>query len=293
MKHFMALSLAITYLCAVVPNGVSEEPGSEVRSKVVMASEVEWKPLNPLRGNKGPQAGTLWGDQTGTGASGFLVKFVDGFSSPPHIHNITYRGVVISGGLFNGDPKGEPMWMRVGSYWTQPVGQPHITAARGPSVAYVEIQEGPYLVLPTEKATDNGERPINLDASNIVWLDASSTSWIDQPAQASSAVGPEIAFLWGKPQKDQISGTLVKLPAGFTGMIQTPDSTFRAVVIQGQPQVKASGLADAKTMAPGSYFSSQEKAEHQIACEAEDGCMIYVRTKGKFNILQSTQPGSD
>ena len=61
---------------------------------------------------------------------------------------------------------------RTGSFWTQPKGEVHITAAKGTTnVAYIEIEEGPYLVLPTEEAFDSGERPINVDASNIVWID--------------------------------------------------------------------------------------------------------------------------
>lgn len=116
--------------------------------EVRLASEIQWQKLNPARGDASPQAGTIWGDQTKDGESGFLVKFVDGFSSPPHIHNITYRGIVIGGGLHNDDPDAKHMWMEVGSYWTQPAGEVHITAARGSSIGYVEIQSGPYLVKP-------------------------------------------------------------------------------------------------------------------------------------------------
>ncbi|MEM7344045.1 MAG: DUF4437 domain-containing protein, partial [Chloroflexota bacterium] len=45
-------------------------------------------------------------------------------------------------------------------------------------VAYIEIQHGPYLVMPPEEAMDNGERAINVHAGNLVWLDASATRWI-------------------------------------------------------------------------------------------------------------------
>jgi len=57
-------------------------------------SEVKWEPLNLARGDNTPQAGTLWGDRKGTAPTGFIAKFVDGFSSPPHIHNTTFRAVV-------------------------------------------------------------------------------------------------------------------------------------------------------------------------------------------------------
>ena len=72
-------------------------------NEVVTADNVEWGWLNPLRGDKSPAAGKLWGDRTKNEPAGFLVKFNKGFSSPPHIHNITYRGVVIKGLLHNDD----------------------------------------------------------------------------------------------------------------------------------------------------------------------------------------------
>ena len=240
-----------------------------------MTSEVKWGPLNPARGDKSPKAGTLWGERKGSVPTGFLVKFVDGFSSPPHIHNVSYRGVVISGLIHNDDPDAADMWMPTGSFWTQPKGEAHITAAKGSTnVAYVEIEEGPYLVLPAEEAFDSGQRPVNVDASNIVW--------IDQPGIPASADGPKVAFLWGNPQDGQLSGTLVKLPAGFTGMINSQGSTFRAVVIQGQPQYLE---ADVKTLEPGSYFGSKGESVYQVSSKAGAESIIYVRTKGKYNVI--------
>jgi hypothetical protein len=114
------------------------------------------------------------------------------------------------------------------------VGDAHITAAKGSNnLAYIEIEKGPYLVLPSEKAFDDGERPVNLGESNIVWLDASNTTWIDNTGMPTYADGPKIVFLWGNPQNDELSRTLVKLPTRFTGIIRSYGSTFHAVVIQG------------------------------------------------------------
>jgi len=286
------LLLTFAHVFAVAPDTFAQEGAVEPTTEVILASEVKWKPLNPARGNKGPQAGTLWGDQTGEGASGFLVKFVDGFSSPPHIHNITYRGVVIGGGLYNGDPKVEPMWMRTGSYWTQPAGAAHITAARGSSVAYVEIDKGPYLVLPTEEAFDDGERPVNVDASNIVWLDATNTTWIKLPAartdyaKAETAEGPSIAFLWGEPQGEKACGTLIKLPAAFTGKMRSNGSTFRAVVIDGRVSHGLQDEGGITHLEPGSYFGSRGTFAHHVSRDGETGCLIYVRSEGRFDVVQ-------
>ena len=126
-------------------------------NEVVLYSEIKSSALNPARGAIGPRAANLWGNRTKAGPTGFLVQFVDGFSSPPHIHNVTYRGMVISGLVHNDDPQAEKMWLPTGSFWTQPAGEVHITAASGSkNLAYIEIDGGPYLVLPSEDASDQG-----------------------------------------------------------------------------------------------------------------------------------------
>ncbi len=283
------LSLALVSVLSAAlaaSDGTAQEPAAEPSSKVVLMSEVKWERLNPARGDKSPKAGTLWGGRKSSVPTGFLVKFVDGFSSPPHVHNVSYRGVVISGLIHNDDPDAADMWMPAGSFWTQPKGEAHITAARGSSnVAYVEIEEGPYLVLPAEKAFDSGERPVNLAPSNIVWLGASNITWVDQTEISASANGPKVSFLWGNPQDGQLNGTFVKLPAGFTGKINSHGSTFHAVVVKGQPKYQLPGETDVKTLEPGSYFSSKGESVHQVSSEAGAESIIYVRTDGRYDVI--------
>jgi hypothetical protein len=119
LKRSLVRILAVVCInLLVASNSVAHEQAVKPTSKVVLISDIEWEPLNPARGDKGPKAGALWGDFTGSRPSGFLVKFVDGFSSPLHIQNITYRGVVISGLIHNDDPDAADMWMPTGSFWT-------------------------------------------------------------------------------------------------------------------------------------------------------------------------------
>ncbi|MES9970543.1 MAG: DUF4437 domain-containing protein [Candidatus Thiodiazotropha sp.] len=274
-----ALVGVLTSVCSSLP--ATADPVKEV----VLASEVKWQQLNPARGDKSPMAATLWGDRMGRVPTGFLVKFVDGFSSPPHIHNVSYRGVVISGQIHNDDPDAAKMWMPKGSFWTQPKGETHITAAKGPAnMAYIEIEQGPYLVLSKEKAMDSGERPVNLDASNIVWLEAPHIPGVDQPGRSASAEKPKQAFLWGDPQGDQLHGTFLKLPAGFTGSIRSQGSTFIAVVISGETQYQVDQTA-IKRLQPGSYFSSEGDATHRVASTAGEESVIYVRTDGSYQVI--------
>ena len=283
MRTLLSIAMAsiVTAVCTgsqAASDSTAPKLAAGSNSRLVLTSEVEWEPLNPARGAKSPKAGTLWGDRKGSVPTGFLVKFVDGFSSPPHIHNVSYRGVVISGLIHNDDPDAAEMWMPTGSFWTQPKGGEHVTAAKGSTnVAYIEIEQGPYLVLPAEKAFDSGERPVNVDASSIVW--------VDQPGMPVSANGPKIAFLWGNPQAGQLNGTLVKLPVRFRGKIHGQGSTFRAVVIKGQTQYQVPGETDVHTLEPGSYFSSKGDTVHQVSSGAGEESIIYIRTDGKYDVI--------
>ncbi len=253
--------------------GIGLPSYAEDKQEIVLNSDIQWSPLNPARGDKSPQAGQLWGDRTQAQPSGFLVKFADGFSSPPHIHNVTYRGVVISGLVHNDDPKAENMWLPTGSFWTQPAGEAHITAAQGDNnIAYIEIEDGPYLVQPTAQAFDNGERPVNVDKSNLVWLNASDVTWVEQEGNV------QIAFLWGDTSNQTLSGSFIKVPAGFNGGIKNNGSDFRAIVVNGNLKYQDS-LLDA-----GSYFGSTEPKKHNISSEQET--VIYVRTDGQYQIVE-------
>ena len=235
------------------------------------ASQVEWEKLNPLRGDQSPQAGTLWGDRKNNQVpTGFLAKFVDGFSSPPHIHNATYRAVVINGLIHNDDPSAAKMWMPTGSFWTQPKGEIHITSAKGNDcIALVEIDKGPYLVLPKKENFVSGESPINIVPGNIFWLDA----------KVSKENKVEIAYLWGKIEKE--NGTFIKLPAGFSGQINSTSPVFRAVVITGAANHKKS----TEQLLPGSYFGSTGSFTHNISTSEET--IIYIRTKGEYTLKSS------
>lgn len=248
-------------------------------NKVVLSSEIVWEKLNPARGDKSPQAGTIWGDRKGNVATGFLAKFVDGFSSPPHIHNVTYRAVVIKGKIHNDDPKAENMWMKPGSFWTQPQGEAHVTSASGEeNIAYVEIDKGPYLVKPTEEAFDNGERPVNIDASNVVWLNSDKTTWIDQNSKA------EISFLWESKEKKGLRGLFVKLPKGFNGNLESTGNIFHSVIIKGELNYKMPQTEEIKKLDAGSYFSSKGNAIHKLSNGSESENIFYIRTNGNIKI---------
>ncbi len=276
--------------------------------EVVLASNADWGALNPARGAAGPRAADLWGDRTLAGATGFLVKFAEGFSSPPHIHNVTYRGLVIEGLIHNDDPGAANSWMAPGSYWTQPAGEVHITSARsgvpirermggggdGERIAYIEIQSGPYLVRPAAEAIDTGERAINVHAANLVWLDASTTSRIRLARGVSPVDGPRVSYLWGDPQDDRPGGALVEVPPRMRVSVASGDPMMRLVVITGRPLLHRGG--ESPELEPGSYVGPRLTGEGRrdageggssvvlSIVEGGQAAWVYVRCAGPFMV---------
>ena len=245
-------------------------------NKVKLSSEIIWEKLNPARGDQSPQAGTIWGNRKDTVATGFLAKFVDGFSSPPHIHNATYRAVVIKGLVHNDDPVAENMWMKPGSFWTQPEGEAHITSAKGSeNIALVEINKGPYLVTPISEAFDNGERPINIDVTNIVWLNNEKSNWISRNNNA------EISFLLDDSPSKSL---FVKLPKGFKGKMTSTGNMMHSVVIQGNLNYEMPQNKQVKNLDEGSYFGATDKAIHTLENNSSVDVILYIRTNGTIHI---------
>ena len=249
-------------------------PGAHAQDNVIAAKDVEWGYLNPARGDKSPGAADLWGDRTKDTATGMLVRFNKGFESPPHIHNITYRGIVIEGEMHNDDPNAAKMWMPTGSFWTQPAGEDHTTAANDKTnLIYLEIDEGPYIVKPSKEHFDNGERPINVHADNMVWLHETDTANI-------SATGVSSAYLWGDTHS--LYGSFVKLPQGFEGEIVAKSDEFKAVVISGSLKYD-----NVKTLDPGSYFTLSKGALSRIENEGNKPSIVYVRATSPYQVKDS------
>jgi uncharacterized protein YaiE (UPF0345 family) len=165
--------------------------------------------------------------------------------------------------------------MKSGSFWTQPKGESHITSANGEeNIALVEIDKGPYLVKPIEEAFDSRERPINIDASNVVWLNSNKTNWIDSNSKS------EISFLW---EAYDSKGLFVKLPKTFNGTIKTDGTVLHSVVIQGELNYTLPQNQETKVLDAGSSFSSTNKAIHTVSI-ANNDVILYIRTNGSIKI---------
>ena len=264
MNKSLLLLVGLTSACAGRKPLGQAAPAAPTPA-ITLASEVMWEQLNPARGDQSPKAATLWGDRNGTDPTGFLVQFVDGFSSPPHIHNVSYRGVVIEGEVYNGALDGDRLWMAPGSYWTQPKGGAHITAARGPTIAYIEIDEGPYLVRPVADAFEVDEPTQNIESNNINW--------------GESAQGVRVAPLWGAEEHGP-RGVLVKQAEDGTFTIES-EAALDIVVIVGA--VTHPGTTSVASMVPGSLIRSSRGPVH-LSCAGSENCVVYVRAAGEVDI---------
>lgn len=284
--------LALLGACAHTADTAGEASAAD-GLRVVSAADLQWGHLNPARGDASPRAANLWGDRSKDEATGFLVRFAPGFSSPAHIHNVSYRAVVIEGSVHNDDPNAAHQWMGPGSFWTQPAGESHITAAASDyNLALVEIDSGPYLVHPEQQAFDNGEQPLNLAADNIVWLPAPGQETPGQEKGNQDNSGVEIAYLWGRfessapHEKRSWNGSFLKLPAGFHGRIQSAAPSLHAVVISGQiTQGK-----DERLLTPGSYFgldkpAAPTKLQYTVANTHSEAAVLYLRTTGPYQLI--------
>jgi len=78
---------------------------------------------------------SMFSDRKGKVSTSLLAKFVHGFSSSPHINNVTYRAMVVKGLVHKDDPNAENMWMPLGSFWTQPAGESHLLSSKEESIA--------------------------------------------------------------------------------------------------------------------------------------------------------------
>ncbi|MEO1599621.1 MAG: DUF4437 domain-containing protein [Pseudomonadota bacterium] len=278
----MRILLSTVFLASAIAGGaVHAEPTVEV----VTRDDFELIPLNPLRGDASPKAGVLWGDLRQDVPTGALIQFADGFSSPPHIHNITYRAVVIEGAVHNDDPDAAMFWMEPGSYWTQPAGETHITAVGpGGGMAFLEIESGPYLVQPAEEEFDNGERPVNIEARNVVWLTAEDTTWVIDDGENAD---PEIAFLWGQPSDGQRNGTFLRLPVGHQSRLETSGAALKMVLVAGALEHASGELARVRSLTPGSYIGSTGDVAHDIACISTEPCLLYVSATGTYQVTSA------
>ncbi len=124
------------------------------------------------------------------------------------------------------------------------------------------------------KHFDNGERPINVDASNMVWLNSKTANWIAPESNA------ELGFLW---EDSDSKGLFVKLPKTFNGTIEADGTVLHSVVIQGLLKYTLPQDQETKTLDVGSYFGATSEAIHTMS-SVDHEVILYIRTNGSIKI---------
>ncbi|OED37883.1 hypothetical protein AB834_01215 [PVC group bacterium (ex Bugula neritina AB1)] len=279
MKNFIVLFCSL--LTIFSSSNLQSKPLEKENIHIIKSSDLEWEPLVPALGTEGPLYAPLWGNIHKKGASGFLAKMPDGYVSSPHVHNITYRGVTISGLVHNDDPGAEKAWLSPGSIWMQPAGEVHVTAAKGKcNIAYLEMNEGPYLFDPPSDAFTPPFSALNIDSSHLIWLNQKHSTWL--PSRKSKRVkNLAIAFLWGKVSRKHWNSTLLRLPPDFYGKITNRKGDLKIVVIKGEVTL---GKTKNEDLPSGSYFHLEPSQSSFISNETDENVLLYIKSKGKYKV---------
>lgn len=131
-----------------------------------------------------------------------------------------------------------------------------------------------------EEAFDNDEHPLNLAADKIVWLGPDDIEWIDR----EEASGASVSYLWGDPGAGELSGAFVRLAPRSEADLSSNTAQLRSVLIKGNVSHEIKSAIQPRNIAAGGYFTSDAQISHSLTCEAEDECLIYVRTEGHFTL---------
>jgi quercetin dioxygenase-like cupin family protein len=100
------------------------------------------------------------------------------------------------------------------------------------------------------------------------------------PVDPTQPDGPQMSVLWGDPANGP-SAMLLKFKKG-TNSLHIHTSDYHLVVIQGTMKHWGEGEqeADAKPLAPGSYWLQPGNMAHAGSC-LTDECIMFVKWEGK------------
>jgi quercetin dioxygenase-like cupin family protein len=88
--------------------------------RVLAAADVQFNPVDPAAGDKGPQISVLFGNPQEKAPVGFLLKLPAGFSPGPHTHSSDDWAVVVQGTVHNFTPGDKGVGVTPGGTWFQP-----------------------------------------------------------------------------------------------------------------------------------------------------------------------------
>ncbi len=128
---------------------------------------------------------------------------------------------------------------------------------------------------PISEALDNKEKSINIGISNVVWLSSKESNWID-----SNSKGVKSFLLQDKVFKS----LFIKLPIGYSGLIETNGTVLHSVIIHGELNYTMSQNKEIKVLDAGSYFGSTTKTIHTVSNNSGKEIILYIRSNGEIKV---------
>ncbi len=253
-----------------------KEPPAEPRKvlKSMRPDQLEWKPLVPEMGDKGPMVASLWGDMM-SGPNGFFIKLPAGDKGMLHTHTNDYHGVGITVASA-GQDGGKTHAVAQGTYWFQPGGTGHLNACPGkaPCIGLAHFNAGKFDFAPAKPA--KGAKP---DA-RAVEKTVKAAKWIN--FDEKNPKGGGWSGLWGDMQAGE-NGMFIKLPAGNPAFWHIHKSDYHGVVLAGTLDHHESGT-DPNELPVGSYYWQPGGNKHVDLCKAGGpDCVVYVYFENAFD----------
>jgi anti-sigma factor ChrR (cupin superfamily) len=109
----------------------------------------------------------------------------------------------------------------------------------------------------------------------LKWVDVPNTPVKMATVKGDSAKGAHASFL--------------KLPAGFSAPLHSHTADHHVAVVSGTMVLTPEG-GTAKKLGPGSWFEFTGKKKHVTACDAGADCVIYVVSKGAWDLVPAEAP---
>jgi quercetin dioxygenase-like cupin family protein len=243
-------------------------------------AELQWAPVVPEAGDKGPMAAPLWGDMK-TEANGMFVKLPAADKGMLHTHSGGFHALGVTGMTYQQDG-GKVHPLAQGSYWFGPANAPHMNACPGktPCILFAHFNDSKFDIAPAKAV-----KGAKVDAK-AVEKTLKAAKWT--PFDDKNPKGTSWSPLWGDSQSEP-SGLYIKVPAGNAPFWHIHKADYHAVVLAGTLNNIESG-SEAKDLPVGSYYMQPGGNKHTTNCKAGGpDCIVYVYMTGPMD----TKPADD
>jgi anti-sigma factor ChrR (cupin superfamily) len=104
----------------------------------------------------------------------------------------------------------------------------------------------------------------------------------------ASGMGVKVADVWGNHATGPFAAFL-KFPAGMSAPLHTHTADMRFAVVSGTIVHGPDGKPEVR-LGPGSFLGQPGNYKHTTACDKASECVIYLESKGKFDLKPVAAP---